>query len=689
MIRNSRLFRIAAVLLLTGICLPVIASFHPGPDTLGAELKNEYKPASQTQYDLLLIFQKAKIERKRNPELSIKYYQEFHDRSVMAGEPYYAATALFEICRVYMDRHLYFAAIDYSLRAYQILTDNHLESKSNYFMIGMGNCYFQTGNYLIAEGYFRKAEALFRSNGDYFGIAVALNNIGLVKQKLNQKDSALWYFQNALAERRKTKVLAVMGHSYYYIGTAYANLNKLQEARKYLEMAIPLLYSSVDNLFLRHDFSVTMADAYYELGKLSDLENKPGEAISYYNTSLRICDTIFEQVKMPEIYIAMGNSYMSRKDYTNAQLSFRRALHIADSAKLFNIKKACYENMIQVFMRAKNIDSASANLVRYRQVTDTIQAQMIDSRFNEISLAIRIREAETEAKSYKEKHTYEMMFFLIIGGLMMLLILISVIYISKQRKNSRRAKEEIQARKKAEQDLEKLNLELKEINEGKDRLISIMSHDLRSPFNALMGFADLLVEETADKNIPEILHYSRMVQQISRSTFQLLENLLTWSRLQMGHIPFQPVNLQLYEEVSVAVDSIIVVAARKSIRIRNLVGADAVVFADSNMLQSILRNLISNAIKFSKAEGSIEIRSRTDNGSHVISVSDSGIGIPGNIREKLFSDSEGIISTNGTENEKGHGLGLLLCRYMVEKHGGRIWIESSTSKGSTFAFTLP
>jgi len=159
--------------------------------------------------------------------------------------------------------------------------------------------------------------------------------------------------------------------------------------------------------------------------------------------------------------------------------------------------------------------------------------------------------------------------------------------------------------------------------------------------------------------------------------------------LQIGTMPFQPVNLELYSEVSAVIDTMIAIASRKSIRIRNLVSADAMVQADSNMLQSVLRNLISNAVKFTKTDGNIEIRSELKNGFQVIRVSDNGIGVLQEISGKLFNDASGMVSTFGTDNEKGHGLGLLLCRYMIEKTGGTIWLESTSEKGSVFAFTLP
>ncbi len=689
MVGKSWLLLFPAFFLLLIPSMSVIAGQQAKSDTLSSELKRDYQPSTPAQYELLMIFQKARNERKKNPVRSIQLYEEFYNESVSAHEPYFSATALFEICRVYMDRHLYITAMEYSLKAYHILTDNHLQSKSNYFMIGIGNCYFQTGNYLISEGYFRQAEQLFVKTGDFHGEAVALNNIGLVKQKLSQKDSALWYFQKALLQRRKLNQLPNIGHSYYYIGTALFDLGKFTDARNYFEMAIPMLNIPTDNIFLRHDYLSTKADAWFELGKLCVLQNEHNQALVNYNNALTICDTINEKVKMPEIYIAVGHSYLWIKDFKQALDSYRKAMKIADSANLPEMKKSCYENIIEVFIRTGQNDSVSSYFEKYSLVNDTIQAQMIKSRFNEISMAIRIRESENEARVRQNKSNLTIAFLISSGMLLLILILISMVYISKLRKRKKMAEAEIRARVQAENDLEKLNLELKEINKGKDRFISILSHDLRSPFNALIGFSDLLVEETEDKNIPEIRQYSKMVQKISRSAYQLLENLLTWSRLQMGTLKVQPASLQLYEEVSVVIDSMMVIASRKNIRIRNIVSADALVFADINMLQAIVRNLISNAIKFTNQEGVIQITSASENDFHVIRVSDTGTGIPGEISDNLFGGGNELLSTYGTDNEKGHGLGLKLCHDMVEINGGRIWLESTSPEGSVIAFSIP
>ena len=448
-------------------------------DSLRAELVRDYKPASGKERKLLLIFQKARLLRKANPDLAIKYYEQFYREAIRAKEPFYAATAISGIGRVYIDKHMYFSAIEYLLRSYQILADNNLENRSKYFLVSIGNCYFQIGLYRMAEEYYRKSTALFSITKDFHGIAVAENNIGLIKQKLNQPDSALWYFQKALEQRKKTKQPANIGHSYYYIGSAYMNLGKLAEARKYLELAIPLLYVTVDDLLLQHDYYSTLSDVYLELGKISDIEKKHNETLLNFRKACEICDTIYEQIKIPDILVAMGTSYETEKDYRLALECYRQALCIADSLNQPDLKKACFEKMIQTFIRTKQIDSVSLYCKKYKNVSDEIQAQMMESWFKGIDLALKNRELENELKMLKRRNTNYLIFFTAAGTLLLVIALISLICMKKQKNHSSIAEVEIKTRKQAEKDLEELNRELVAINAGKDLFISLMSHEFK------------------------------------------------------------------------------------------------------------------------------------------------------------------------------------------------------------------
>ena len=235
------------------------------------------------------------------------------------------------------------------------------------------------------------------------------------------------------------------------------------------------------------------------------------------------------------------------------------------------------------------------------------------------------------------------------------------------------------------------NKELKQLlqlNSDKNRFISILAHDLRSPFNNLLGLSEILIEDIRKLNTDEIEDIVNNINKSAKSSFNLLENILRWARAQQGKIPFDPQILSFTNNCKDAVEVLNPISKAKNITIDYSTGDHINVFADIDMLKTVLRNLVSNAIKFTNNGGTISITAKQIDSNITISVSDNGIGIaPGNL-VKLFEMSE-VISTTGTAEETGTGLGLLLCKEFVEKHGGKIWVESEVGKGSDFKFTLP
>jgi PAS domain S-box-containing protein len=230
--------------------------------------------------------------------------------------------------------------------------------------------------------------------------------------------------------------------------------------------------------------------------------------------------------------------------------------------------------------------------------------------------------------------------------------------------------------------------ELKKLNADKDRFIVILSHDLRSPFSSILGFLDLLTENISDYNIDEIKEYIKIVDNSAKKTFRLLEDTLLWISANSGKIPYEPQKMNFTAICNEVVENLMLTANIKNITIENFATDEVNVFADKNMLKTVLTNLISNSIKFTSKNGRIEIHMEKNHTNFTIIVSDNGIGIKPEILTKLFDISEKV-TTAGTENEKGTGFGLLLCKEFVEKHGGKIWVESEFGKGSTFRFTLP
>ena len=261
---------------------------------------------------------------------------------------------------------------------------------------------------------------------------------------------------------------------------------------------------------------------------------------------------------------------------------------------------------------------------------------------------------------------------------------------------------DITIQKDSEEQLRKYNDELNELNQSKDKFFSIVAHDLRSPFQGMLGFTDLILDEIDTLTKEEIKEYLQKVRDSSYSTFSLLENLLNWSRLQTGRMQYTPSDFSLSETIEVIFNLLDSNAQNKNIRLINNLSTDYSVFADRQMVHSILLNLATNAIKFTYPGGTVTFDAKFRNMFQgkgdtkfnlnqkclEINVSDTGTGMSVDTIEKIFR-IEDHFSLAGTDNEQGAGLGLILVKEMVEKHGGTLNIRSQEGKGSVFAFTIP
>jgi PAS domain S-box-containing protein len=246
---------------------------------------------------------------------------------------------------------------------------------------------------------------------------------------------------------------------------------------------------------------------------------------------------------------------------------------------------------------------------------------------------------------------------------------------------------DITQRKNDEKKVRVLNRKLSELNADKDRFIAILGHDLKSPFNNLLGLSDILIENLSTLKKKEIEDLAGNINSTARKTYVLLDDILMWARIQQGKMPFNPQYLdmrvicnQVLEILGMAVDN-------KRISVEYTWKDNIMVFADAQMLKTILRNLISNAIKFTNHQGTIRISAVRTGEKTLITVSDNGMGIDPENLVKLFDITE-VLSTPGTEGESGTGLGLLLCKDFVETHGGKIWVESIVGEGSQFFVTI-
>jgi signal transduction histidine kinase len=231
-------------------------------------------------------------------------------------------------------------------------------------------------------------------------------------------------------------------------------------------------------------------------------------------------------------------------------------------------------------------------------------------------------------------------------------------------------------------------IKLLQLNADKDLFISILAHDLRNPFNAILGLSELLMDGLHSYDLDTIDKQIGVIHAISQKTYNLLEELLMWARSQSGKLNFNPQKIDFSKTCQETVDNIKTDALSKNISVNYLSKGEIPLSADENMLKIVIRNLLSNSVKFTNPGGHINITTEQTGSYLTVTISDDGVGIAPERVNNLFEISQRI-TTAGTANEKGTGLGLLLCKEFVEKHGGKIWAESVKGKGSRFIFTLP
>jgi len=250
-------------------------------------------------------------------------------------------------------------------------------------------------------------------------------------------------------------------------------------------------------------------------------------------------------------------------------------------------------------------------------------------------------------------------------------------------------KEELLARVGVHVKLKQSIADLLKLNDQKDKFFSIMAHDLRSPFSSIIGFSELLEEQVKQKKYAEIEQYANIINLSSHRAIDLLTNLIEWARFQIGRMEFNPEYIEMNDLVKGIILLFDVVAGQKNISIiNNCISENASVFADKEMLKTVLRNLISNAIKFTMPGGKIIVNIECKPEVLTVSIKDNGVGMPQSVFDKLFK-IDGVCSTSGTNKEKGTGLGLILCKEFIEKHHGTVWVESEEGKGSKFSFSIP
>jgi len=347
--------------------------------------------------------------------------------------------------------------------------------------------------------------------------------------------------------------------------------------------------------------------------------------------------------------------------------------------------------MVLHFLEENKPEMAQTYLYKYKVVSDSIHLNNLKDKTNLVNKLIYLQTLEVEKKHLEKTKTLQEESIRRRNLLLVLTLffaILSIWFAIKIMRVNKKVKRTNQTLTEQNEIIKKQNTHLEVLISTKDKLFSIIAHDLRSPFNSILGFSNLLLEDKDEFSPKQITRQIGLINSNAKSTLDLLDNLLDWAKNQTGQINFNPENTRIDQIISDVIKLLESSAQLKNITIIYKPEPEIKILADKNMLKTIIRNLIQNSIKFTPTKGVIEILAREKEEDVEISIIDNGIGMNSQIKESLFliDKCKGQL---GTAKEKGSGLGLVLCKEFVEKHKGKIWVESKENQGSTFSFTIP
>ncbi len=561
----------------------------------------------------------------------------------------------------------------------------------------IGVVYDELGDYDEALSYYLRSLAALGNANEPKKIVSVYNNIGLIYQENGLFDEALENLYHAYNLSVENDLKSIITYPLHSIGEVYLDMGIYDSALYYFKRS----YQFDDSLKDQNGLAVNLQS----MGKVYISQQKFDEAEPHLKEALQIQTDIEDKFEHTRTLILLGELYLQKNSYHRALSYARKALEFAENSKTKSQVRDASMVMSKIFKREGNFREA----LHYSDLSNIYK----DSIYNEVRnkrlalLHLNKKEAENEALTtdieFKsailddqqvliEKQTYVVIFVSL--GLILSFIVLSVLMNSNKDKNLAN-----QRLLKQKQEIEKIIRELTVLNENinrqkndrqrsnqiQDKLLSIISHDFRSPLNSLEGILDLMSQGRISPE--EMQMISKELRVKVNITTSLLDNLLNWAKSQMQGIKPNPEVFDVKNLVDDTLHLLSTQAERKEVRIYNRVENSQSVFSDYEMTKLIVRNLVSNAIKFTSAGDKIFVKTSVDDGLLQFIVKDTGKGISFEEKKNLFTNDSK--STLGTAYEKGTGLGLLLCKDFVEKNGGTISVESEEGEGSTFMFTIP
>ena len=547
----------------------------------------------------------------------------------------------------------------------------------------IANVYDELGDKIKTLNYYLRALTIFKQIDDLDGEAITTNNIGLINLELKNYNKAIKYFQQAADINFKNGNNYHLCANYNSIGLVYKELAQYNKAIEYINMALEIANES--------NFDYIKAQANHNLGGIYTKTEEYKDALTHFNLSLNLCIQL--GIIRGEVYniIGLGEVYTKLEKFKISEEFLLKGLELCRQTDFFVHYEDVYDALMKNYQAWGKYQQAFNYYKRYVEIRDSVGNLLRDKELNEIQTKYESEQKEIENQRLKDQNKlqefviFRQRIFVTIAILIAVIVILMLVMMNSIRKKRKERIAILQTKNKLIRDKSE---QLKISNQTKDKLFSIIAHDLRSPFTSLLGFTSILREEAESNNFENVLEFSQQLNSVATSTFELIDNLLNWSRSQQDSIKPSPLLLLLNDPVKEIMISLKSISDEKKIIVISSIPDDIEIYVDRNMVMVIIRNLLSNALKFTKRGGEIIIGCNDKPGKIEVFVADNGLGIDPIIKEKLFSDNSGH-SSMGTENEKGSGLGLMLVKDFVIRIGGEIWVESTLGKGSTFRFTIP
>ncbi len=535
--------------------------------------------------------------------------------------------------------------------------------------------YSYKNDYSSALNGYLEALELAESQGNILMMSIINESIATLYSEQKDYEEALFYYKKVKRWNDSLGNEISNAESMSNLASMYADMGQLDYAMFNVNQSI--------DIFEKNRILDWLAYAYATKGKVYLKKSNYKWAFYWYNQSEMLHEQLDDDRSRIELYNGLSEAHFGMGNDSLAMVYANNAYSISQEINFMNGTRDCASTLYRIYRKKEDYATALVYHELYQQLSDSITQNE-----NQQSLMLQKTKATYERQKealieQNEKALAQQKRYIRIGWGMLLIAVVVIYLINRSSKLQKRLAQELSAKKDI---LEKRKAELQANNETKTKLFSIIGHDLRGPIGALQGLLQMFKDGEVGKE--EFASFIPKLRADVDHIYFTLNNLLSWGNSQLNGSVTKPAAVSLASIVQENIDLLSEIAEKKSIRVVSEIAANVVVWSDPNQVDIVVRNLISNALKFTPENGMVTIKGREKESDWEVSIRDTGVGMDRITLEQLFQEKSNH-TTYGTNNEKGTGLGLSLCKEMVENNKGIIWVESILRKGSTFYFTLP